>query len=33
MKIISLVRQKQKIKWLINQAKTFDGDQLELQSH
>jgi hypothetical protein len=33
MKIISLVRQKQKIEWLINQAKTFDGDQLELQSH
>jgi hypothetical protein len=33
MKIISLVRQKQKIEWLINQAKTFDGNQLELQSH
>lgn len=33
MKIISLVRQKQRIEWLINQAKTFDGDQLELQSH
>lgn len=33
MKIISLVKQKQRIEWLINQARTFDGDQLELQSH
>jgi hypothetical protein len=33
MKIISLVRQKQRIEWLINQAKTFEGDQFELQSH
>ena len=33
MKIISLVRQKQRIEWLINQARSFDGDQLELQSH
>lgn len=33
MKIVSLVRQKQRIEWLINQARSFDGDQLELQSH
>ena len=33
MKIVSLVSQKHKIEWLIGQARTFDGDQLELQSH